>query len=65
MTLRAGLSEEMTLPPDSVDLLLTGGEADDELSRPCLVPLIVMDRKRLGVVEMSPKKELPDEVTLR
>lgn len=53
-------------PPDTEDLLLElRGEVIEGLNNPCRVPLIVMDRKRLGEVGRKPKKALPDDATLR
>ena len=52
--------------PDKVErLLVLGGEATVGLRRPCLDPLIVMERKRLGDVGRRPKKLLPDDAALR
>ena len=51
---------------DIVDrLLVLAGEVTEGLNNPCLVPLMVIDRKRLGDVGSRPKKALPEEATLR
>lgn len=53
-------------PPDTEDRLLElRGEITEGLNKPCRVPLIVMDRKRLGEEGRRPKKALPDDATLR
>ena len=52
--------------PDTEDrLLVFEGEATEGLNNPCRVPLMVMDRKRLGEVGRRPKKALLDDATLR
>ena len=60
--------KERTNRKSSLDIdrrLVLGGEVTEGLSNPCLVPLMVMDRKRLGDVGRRPKKALPDDATLR
>lgn len=53
-------------PPDTEDRLLElRGEVTEGLNNPCRVPLIVMDRKRLGEVGRRPKKALPEDAILR
>lgn len=52
--------------PDTDDRLLVWvGEVMAGLKRPCLVPLIVIERKRLGDVGRKLKKLLPDDAALR